>query len=148
MTPAAPQRRHAAALMPPTLPAPPSVRRPSVETGEPLCAFHLLVPEPQYPLYSEDGNYQYVSPTAPPPPLWPCETKFGGCEGAGPNFGFNTNAPQPKDTCDAMPMPVGFVTDLPVFTNRYINGAAYPSFCERTPGPGRSLSRPPLSNAT
>ena len=116
-------------------------------TGEPLCAFHLRMPEPQYPLYSEDGNYQYLPPTAPPPPLWPCETKFGGCEGAGPNFGFNTNAPQPKDTCDAMPMPVGFVTDLPVFTNRYINGAAYPAVSARqardaaSHGPGCRMPR-------
>ena len=105
------------------------------------------MPEPQYPLYSEDGNFQELPPTAPPPPLRPCTEPFG-CEGAGPNFGFNTNAPAPKATCDAMPMPVGFVTDLPVFMNRYINGAAYPSFCERTPGPGRSLSTPRLSNAT
>ena len=129
MTPAAPQRRHAAALMPPTLPAPPSVRRPSVETGEPLCAFHQNMPEPQYPLYSEDGNDQYLPPTPPP------------------NFGINTNAPAPKATCDAMPMPVGFVTDLPVFMNRYINGAAYPAVSARQARDAASLTAP-LSNAT
>ena len=91
------------------------------------------MPEPQYPLYSEDGNFsnfQYLPPTPPPPPLSPCTEPFG-CEGAGPNFGLNTNAPRPKDTCDAMPMPMGFVTDLPMFMNRYINGAAYPAVSAR-----------------
>ena len=71
------------------------------------------MPEPQYPLYSEDGNDQYLPPTPPP------------------NFGINMNAPRPKDTCDAMPMPMGFVTDLPMFMNRYINGAAYPAVSAR-----------------